>query len=222
MNSPRSSAGSGPGIRDEIAHDVRVTDSGLLARGSVFDMRRDRVAFGGSEFERDYLDHTGAVAVVALDDRDRVLLIRQYRHATGFRLWEIPAGLMDAPGENGLEAARRELAEEADLAAESWALLLDTTLSPGCSSEAMRIFLARGLSPAEHDFSRTEEEAEIEPTWVPLDEAVAAALDGRFHNAVTVNAVLATEASKARGWETLRDPELPWVVRETARGGRSA
>ena len=214
-----SGAGSAP-LADEPA-EVRIIDSELLLTGRVWDIRRDRFEFGGSELVRDYLDHTGAVAVLALDDADRVLLIKQYRHPIAHRDWEIPAGLMDAPGEPGLATAKRELAEEADLQAEQWNLLLDVFLSPGGTSEAMRIFLARGLSKAAHTYVRSEEEAELVPRWVPLDDVVEAVLAGRVQNAVTANAVLAAAAARARDWSSLRDPELPWTARESSRGERS-
>ncbi|WP_193787060.1 NUDIX domain-containing protein [Leucobacter japonicus] len=208
-------------LADSRADDVVVSASEVLAEGHVWDMRRDRFPFGGTELTRDYLDHTGAVSVLALDADDRVLLIKQYRHSTGHRLWEIPAGLMDVPGESGLTGARRELAEEADLQANSWHLLLDLFLAPGSSTEAMRVFLARDLTPIAHDYVRSEEEAELTPEWVPLDEVVAAVLDGRVQNTVTANAVLAAEAARARGWSTLRDPALPWNGRAAVRGERS-
>ncbi|WP_413614230.1 NUDIX domain-containing protein [Leucobacter luti] len=208
-------------LADEPA-DVVVLDSELLVRGHVWDVRRERFQFGSTELVRDYLDHPGAVAVLALDAEDRVLLIQQYRHAIGHRDWEIPAGLMDMPGESGLAGAQRELAEEADLRAESWGILLDLFLSPGGTSEAMRIFLARDVHEVTHDFVRSDEEAELVPRWVPLEDAVAAALDGRIQNAVTASAVLAAAAARASGWSTLRDPELPWTAREAARGERSS
>ena len=217
---PGGAPGAGP-LADEPA-EVRVLDSELLVRGRVWDVRRDRFVFGGSELVRDYVDHTGAVAVLAMDADERVLLIRQYRHPIAHRDWEIPAGLMDAPGESGLGAARRELAEEADLRAGRWDLLLDLFLSPGGTSEAMRIFLARDLEAVAHDYVRADEEAELEPRWVPLDEVVEAALDGRIRNAVTASAALAAAASRARGWATLRDPELPWAARDASRGERSS
>ncbi|WP_449279596.1 NUDIX domain-containing protein [Leucobacter sp. GX0328] len=208
-------------LADEVADDVRVIENEKLVTGRVWDIRRDRFELGGHEIVRDYVDHTGAVAVLALDEAGRVLLIKQYRHPVAHRDWEIPAGLMDAPGESGLVSAQRELAEETDLQAARWDLLLDLFLSPGGSSEAMRIFLARDLSPLEHDYVRTEEEAEIEPRWVDLDEVVAAVLDGRVQNAVTAGAVLGAAAAQARGWDTLRDPLLPWTGREAVRGERS-
>lgn len=206
---------------DEPAGDVRVLESTLLSPGHVWDIRRDRFEFGETVLERDYVDHPGAVGVLAVDDEDRVLMFRQYRHAIAHRDWEIPAGLMDVPGESGLASAQRELAEEADLEADHWALLLDMFLSPGGSSEATRVFLARGMSEATHDFVREGEEAELEPVWVPLDEAVAAVLAGRIANSLTVGAVLAAAASRAGGWASLRDPYAPWTAREAVRGERS-
>ncbi|WP_244301281.1 NUDIX domain-containing protein [Leucobacter insecticola] len=205
--------------------EVRILSSELLVRGHVWDVRRDSFEFGGGEdcavLSRDYIDHTGAVAVLAIDEQGRVLLVQQYRHPVAHRDWEIPAGLMDAPGESGLATAQRELAEEADLQAGRWDLLLDLFLSPGATSEAMRIFLARDLRPVEHGFVREGEEAEMVPVWVPLDEAVEAALAGRIQNAVTVSAVLAARVAQAEGWQALRDPELPWTTREASRGERS-
>ena len=207
-------------LADEAA-PVRILSSELLARGAVWDVRRDRFAFGDGELVRDYLDHTGAVAVLALDDAGRVLVIKQYRHPIGQRDWEIPAGLMDAPGESGLEAAKRELAEEADLVAGRWDLLSDLFLSPGGTSEAMRIFLARDLAPAPGSFARTEEEAELEPRWVALEDLVEAVLAGRVKNSTTVAAALTAFVARGRGWESLRDPRSAWTARESSRGERS-
>ncbi|WP_449278871.1 NUDIX domain-containing protein [Leucobacter sp. GX24907] len=208
-------------LADEFAPEIRILESELVHRGHVWDVRSDRFEFGDQVLTRDYVDHTGAVGVLVLDDDERVLLLRQYRHAIAHRDWEIPAGLMDLPDEPGLAAAQRELAEEADLQAEHWHLLLDTYTSPGGMSETLRIFLARGLSPVEHDFVRDGEEAEMVSRWVPLSEAVEAALDGRVQNGVTTNALLAAEAARARGWKTLRDPETPWDRRALTRGLRS-
>ncbi|MBK0422796.1 NUDIX hydrolase [Leucobacter sp. CSA2] len=221
MSNHPVAGGVGEGLLADEPAAVRILDSALLAEGAVWDVRRDRFEFGGGELVRDYLDHTGAVAILALDDSGKVLVIRQYRHAIGERDWEIPAGLMDAPGESGLAAARRELAEEADLAAARWDLLSDLFLSPGGTSEAMRIFLARDLTPTGTAFERTEEEAELVPRWVPLEELVDAVLAGRVKNAVTANAALAALVARDRGWATLRDPETPWTARENARGERS-
>ena len=219
-NHPVQEPVGGEPLADEPA-PVRILSSELLARGAVWDVRRDRFAFGDGELVRDYLDHTGAVGVLALDDAGRVLVIKQYRHPIGQRDWEIPAGLMDAPGESGLAAAQRELAEEADLEAGRWDLLSDLFLSPGGTSEAMRIFLARDLRDAPEAFARTDEEAELEPRWVPLEELVDAVLAGRVKNSTTVAAALAAFVARGRGWDTLRDPETPWTARESSRGERS-
>lgn len=183
-----------------------VVEHAVLHHGKVFDVVADRVDLGGpSPVLREYTAHPGAVAVVALDDDDRVLLLSQYRHPVRRELWEPPAGLLDVPGEPEVEAARRELAEEADLVAASWWRLVSFVTSPGASDEHISVFLARGLSPvADTDrFARVEEEAGMVPVWVPLDEAVAGVLAGRLHSPTAVVGVLAAAAARARGWATL-------------------
>jgi 8-oxo-dGTP pyrophosphatase MutT (NUDIX family) len=116
---------------------------------------------GGGSSRRDWTHHRGAAAVVALDESGRVVLIRQYRHPVGRFMWEIPAGLMDVDGESWLRAAQRELAEEADLVASTWHLLVDVHTSPGFSDQLERVFLARDLAPAGERFQREHEEAEL-------------------------------------------------------------
>ncbi|MFC4224868.1 NUDIX domain-containing protein [Lysinibacter cavernae] len=188
--------------------------------GAVWDIRRDSFEYGGETLVRDYMDHTGAVAVLALDESDRVLLIQQYRHPIAVRDWEIPAGLMDVVGESPLLGAKRELAEEADLAATDWSLLTEFYTSPGGSSESIRVYLARGLSATE-TFARTGEEADIERAWVPLDDVVTAVLERRVQNSVMCIAVLAAHASRERNWSTLGNVDEPWERREWVRGERS-
>lgn len=222
MNSDHEESTVREPLADQHAAEIEVRQSELLVSGAVWDVRRDVFAFGGDELVREYVDHTGAVSILALDEHERVLLIQQYRHPIAHRDWEIPAGLMDAPGERALEGAKRELAEEADLAADEWHVLLDAFSSPGGSSETMRVFLARGLRPIEHDYVREGEEAEIVVRWEPLDEVIAAVLDGRVQNATTIKAVLAADAARARGWTTLRSPTEPWHARERVRGERSS
>jgi len=165
--------------------------------GKVWDVVRDRVRFGDGELVREYVRHTGAVAVLAIDDEERVLLINQYRQPIGARDWEIPAGLLDIPGEDPLAAAKRELAEEADLEASTWGEPLVFHTTPGGSDETLHVYEARGLS-ATPAFDRTDEEAEIVTRWVPLGEVVAAALDGRLHNGILMIAVLAAAARNGR------------------------
>jgi ADP-ribose pyrophosphatase len=187
----------------------------LLHAGRVFDLVREDVELGAAgTVTREYLDHPGAVAIVALDDADRVLLLRQYRHPVRAFLWEVPAGLLDVEGEPPRDAAARELAEEADLAAVRWDVLVDFTTTPGASNEALRVFLARDLSPVPHHelHRRTGEEADMEQAWVPLDEAVALVLGGGVHNPSAVVGILAAAASRAGGWASLRPAGAPWSL----------
>jgi ADP-ribose pyrophosphatase len=134
-------------------------------------------------------------------------------------LWEIPAGLLDVEGEDFVIGAARELAEEADLVADRWNVLADFFNSPGSSSEAIRIYLARGLSevPGHERHVRTDEEAEIELHWTPLDEAVRAVLDGRLHNPSAVVGVLAAAAARAGNFESLRPADAPWPAHPSQR-----
>ena len=178
----------------DLDDPAEVVDSTRVYAGRVWDVRRDRFRFGGHEVERDYVDHTGAVAILARDADDRVLVINQYRHPIRSRDWELPAGLLDMQGEDPLAAAKRELAEEADLEAAEWRELLTFATSPGGSDETIRVYEARGVTPTAEPFARTEEEAELVVRWVPLEEAVEAALAGRIHNSILIIAVLAAHA----------------------------
>jgi ADP-ribose pyrophosphatase len=192
--------------RPVSAHD-------LLHDGMVWDLVRDTVDLGeAGTVRREYLQHPGAVGAVALDDHGRIALLRQYRHPVGMELWELPAGLLDKPGEQPWVAAARELAEEADLVADRWDVLADWQNSPGGSSENWRCFLARDLSevPAGERFEREHEELGMTVSWVPLEEAVDAVLTGRIHNACTVAGVLAAHAAGERDWTTLRPHDAPW------------
>ncbi len=178
----------------DLPDPAEVRESRRVYEGRVWDIRRDAFVFGGDVIERDYVDHSGAVAVLAIDDDSRVLLINQYRHPIRTRDWELPAGLLDVPGEPPLAAAQRELAEEADLVAEHWRELITFASSPGGSDETIVIYEARGLSAAPEVFARTEEEAELVLRWVPLGEVVEAALAGRLRNSILLVAALAAHA----------------------------
>ncbi|GAA3547084.1 ADP-ribose pyrophosphatase [Aeromicrobium flavum] len=134
-----------------------------------------------------------AVGVVAVDDERRILLVEQYRHPMGRRMLEIPAGLMDVDGEEALQTAARELAEETDVVAETWRELMTIAPTVGYSTETITLFQATGLTPVP-DADRTEreaEEADMAQWWVDLDDAVAACLDGRIFDAKTIVAILA-------------------------------
>ncbi len=195
-------------------------------RGGIWDVRSDELEFAGQRVVRDLVVHPGAVGVVALDEEDRVLLVRQYRHPVGRFLFEPPAGLLDKPNEDPLLAAQRELGEEAGFAADEWHLLVDFANSPGGSSECFRCFLARGLRPLDGGRPATgeAEEVDLPRAWVPLDEARDLVLAGTLQNPTTVVGVLAAWASRATGWDTLRPTDSPWPIRErvvaTGRTGR--
>jgi len=187
--------------------DYKVVEHKERLHNRVFAIVTDVVEMpDGGVAERDYMVHVGAVGVVALDAQERVALIKQYRHAVGTHLWELPAGLIDVAGEPLVHAAARELAEEADLHAARWDLLAEVHTSPGCSNERIRLFLARELSPVPDDdrHQRTHEEAELEVHWVSLEEAVSMALSGEITNAACLVGVLGAAHARDRGWSTLR------------------
>ena len=123
--------------------------SETVYEGRIITLVKDTVAMpGGGDSVREVVRHIGAVVIAAIDDEGRVLLVRQYRHPVGGYLWELPAGLRDADGEPPLETAKRELAEEARLAAEHWSLLTTTYSTPGFCDEQVLVYLAEGLSEA--------------------------------------------------------------------------
>jgi ADP-ribose pyrophosphatase len=162
--------------------------------GRVISLRRDTVAMpGGGTSVREVVHHPGAVVVVALDDDDRVVLLRQYRHPVGKHLWELPAGLRDADGEPPLETAKRELAEEAELAADRWSLLTTTYSTPGFCDEMVFLYLAEGLRtvPRPEGFVVENEELDMTVERVPLADAVQRVYDGDIRNASAVIGLLA-------------------------------
>ena len=194
----------------------QVAETQTRFEGRVWSVRTDTVELGdGQTVSRDVVDHPGAVGVVALDERERVLLVQQYRHPVASLLWEPPAGLLDVDGEEPLAAARRELYEEAGQRADDWAVLVDFYNSPGGSTEAFRCYLARGLHavPAEERHAGEGEERDMPTAWLPLDEAVAKVLAGELHNPTAVAGVLAASAARARGWAGLRPADAPWPAR---------
>ena len=210
------------GILTDDPADAEVIATETVYRGRVWNIRRDEVRYGDGTMVREYMDHTGAVAVLALDDDGRVLLIKQYRHPVRVRDWEIPAGLLDIAEEDALAAAQRELAEEADLVADRWDVLGEFYTTPGGSDEAIRIYLARDLRDADETFARTDEEADIEKRWVDLDEVVDAILDRRLQNPSLVVGALAAHTSRARGWASLAPGDAPWPRRSRAIGAGQA
>jgi ADP-ribose pyrophosphatase len=194
--------------------EVRATETPF--RGKKTSVRTDEVVMpDGSVASRDYQVHPGSVAVLALDDEGRVLVIRQYRHPVREKLWEIPAGLLDVPGENPLHAAQRELYEEAHVKAEDWRVLTDVYTTPGGCDEAVRIFLARNLSEADGErFAVEDEEADMELERVPVADLVRGVLAGDLHNNCLVVGVLSLVAAEhGEGLDALRPAEAPWPAR---------
>jgi ADP-ribose pyrophosphatase len=181
-------------------HEFGVLDSETVYEGRVISLRRDTVVMpGGGSSVREVVHHPGAVAVVALDDQERVVLLRQYRHPVGRHLWELPAGLRDEDGEPPLETAKRELAEEALLAAARWSLLVSVANSPGFSDELVQIYLAEDLSAVDRPvgFLVEHEEADMTLERVPLADAVQRVFDGDIRNSSAVAGLLAAAQVRA-------------------------
>jgi 8-oxo-dGDP phosphatase len=185
-----------------------------LARGAFVTLRTDRVRMPDGEVaERDVIEHPGAVAIVALDQSDRVLLIRQYRHPAGQLLWEIPAGIRDAPGEHPRATAERELLEETGYRARDWYLLTDFFTSPGITTERLLVYLARGVTQVPQSERAghlpRHEEAHLLVRWVPLREVVGLFLAGDLHNGVTAVGILSAYAAQQGGSPAPREAALP-------------
>lgn len=193
-------------VGDPAPRPWPVAGSAVKLKNWLLTVRSDKVQMPDqSHVERTVVSHPGAVAVLAIDDGNRVLMIKQYRHPVGRELWEIPAGLRDAEGEPPLQTARRELLEEVGYTASEWYALIDYLTSPGFTDERIRIYLARGLTEVTNsDYEREHEEKFLVTAKVPLDEAVQLALAGRLHNGPAITAVLAGYAALRQGFSGLR------------------
>lgn len=180
------------------SHEFRTVASREVFDGRVVRLRVDTLEMpGGGTADREICGHDDAVAVVALDERGRITLVRQYRHAVGERLWELPAGLCDVEGEPPLETARRELVEEAGIEADDWRPLVEIVPSPGFCTERVHLFLASGLREVPRPEAH-HEEADMELTRLTLAEAVDAVLGGRIVNGIAVAGILAAREALSR------------------------
>lgn len=205
-----------------------VVSSRRVFDGVVASLRIDEVVMpGGGTAKREVVEHGGAVAIVALDipsptgpmpdgaPSPTVILIEQYRHALGRRLWELPAGLLDVEGESAQAAAERELTEETGYRAARWDVLLDVATSPGFTEESVRIFVATGLTQVGRPVGE-HEEADLRVVRVPLAVAVEAALAGKIVNVMAVSGILATDAvlrgASLREQNQPTEQDAPWQV----------
>jgi 8-oxo-dGDP phosphatase len=202
-------------------HLFEVEASETRYEGNILALRVDKVRMpGGATVPREVVEHYGAVAVAAIDDERRVAMIYQYRHPLGRRLWELPAGLLDAAHEDPVETAKRELQEEAGLAATEWRVLIDTASSPGFTDESVRTYLATGLSHVDRPDAEYEE-ADLSLHWISLEKACDMALAGEIVNAATAAGVLAAYAAVIDGKPT-RAVGAPWPDRPSAFTRRKA
>ncbi len=172
----------------------KILESQLVYTGKITSIRRDELTRGdGKTFVRETAVASDAVGIVAMDDKGRILLIRQYRHPMGRPVWEIPAGRMDVEGEKPEETALRELREEADTEASSVELLTLFLNSAGWTTEKTYVYLAKDLMDVP-EFQRENEEADIEKKWLSLNEAVELVKSGEIDDAKTVIGILMTDS----------------------------
>ena len=156
-----------------------------IYKGRIVDLRIEQVTLpNGKTIELELMHHPGAAAVVALDERERVVLLRQYRYAAGGYIWELPAGLIDSPAESPAACAARELVEEAGVQAADFTPLGTIVTTPGFCDERIHIFLARRITPASNRHEPDEVIAEI--AWTPLVDALAMIRRGEIVDSKTI------------------------------------
>ncbi len=199
MTEPGTGAAEAPGVSAEpnaTSLDERVVDSRILHHGRYLDFRIDTIErTDGSRATREIVGHPGAVAVVAIDPDDRVLLVRQFRVAVGRTLLEIPAGTLDVDAATGeVEspdlAAARELEEETGYRAGTWQHLGSFWTAPGFATELMHLYLATDLEPADDDRLGPDEDERLELVAMPAAEAIDAAERGQIADAKSLVGLL--------------------------------
>jgi ADP-ribose pyrophosphatase len=194
---------------DESTDSDTETTEQPAFHGKIIDVGVERVRLpNGRHVDLEVIRHPGGAAAVALDERRRVCLLRQYRHVAGGWLWELPAGKLD-PGEGPAATAERELAEEAGLVAATWDSLGHLHSSPGVFAEVIHLFLARGLS--EVDLGHGADEV-IEVHWVPLDQVLQWCLNGTITDAKTLVGLYRAAAFLRHGSESQPEHQLLTVA----------
>jgi ADP-ribose pyrophosphatase len=178
---------------------VKILSSKVIYQGPVFSVTTDRVLEpSGIQVRRDVVRHQGSVVVLVVDDtasEPRVLLARQYRHAAGKFLWELPAGRIDE-GEEPLAGAKRELLEETGYSASDWKRVLFFFSSPGFLDEWMAVYMARGLR---RGAARPEEDEVIRKRMFPLSQAARMVINGTIQDAKTISGILWLERAWREG-----------------------
>ena len=199
-------------------HHFDILDSEVLLDAPIIAVRRDTLRMpGGGTGKREIVEHFGAVAVVAFDGAN-IALVHQYRHSVQRRLWELPAGILDIADEDPLVCAQRELTEEAGLAAKQWGLLTDLVCSPGFCEEGVRIFFAQDLSEVPQP-DADDEEADMQLTWVALEEAKNMVLRGEIANSIAIAGIMIAADLVAREQEP-RPVTDPFDLRPTSLSAR--
>ena len=181
--------------------DIASIKKTMIHKGMVWDLVSDTFEFNGQRLTREYVDHTGAVAVLAFNEKEELLLMKQYRRPVGKFLMELPAGLLDVPGESLLDCAKRELAEEAGLDAAHWSELISFHTTPGGNTEVITVFVAKELSATKLVYEATGEEADMPKSWVPITEAVKLVLTSQIMSPSAVVGIMAYQLSKEAALE---------------------
>ncbi len=187
---PRKKHLRAPG--QELAHQAQVLQSEIVYQGALFKVTQDKIIEpNGKENVRDVIRHNGSVVILAIDNSKSrkdpwIVMERQYRHAAGQFLWELPAGKLD-PGEEPLAGAQRELEEETGYRAKRWKPLVEYYASPGFLGETMKVYVAEGLVPGE---ARPEEDEDIELRLVKLSEILKTIAKGGILDGKTLSCVL--------------------------------
>ncbi len=194
-------AGGDPAGGDAAGGDPlleRLVSSEVIKRGRILEFRVDTIeAVDGRRSTREIAGHPGGVCVVAVDDQDRVLLVRQWRHAAGGPLLEIPAGTLDRAPDGSIEAhagaAARELEEETGSPAGSWRYLGSFYTAPGFTNELMHLYLATELTAVDEGGLAPDEDERLELRPIPFDDAVAMAQRGEIRDAKSIVGLLWVE-----------------------------